>query len=108
MKHDAVHLVDYGMAEAPDETVLERARQEDRILISADMDFPRIVALGGWARPSLVIFRNSVRSLARQIQRLSEYLSAVRPALEEGAIATFDHSVVRIRALPIEWRRPSQ
>ena len=36
--HDAVHAWSLGLGSAPDEVLLEQARSEDRVLISADSD----------------------------------------------------------------------
>ncbi len=36
--HQAVHIRAYGLQAADDETVLERARSEGRVLVSADLD----------------------------------------------------------------------
>jgi hypothetical protein len=49
--HDAVHASAVGLARASDEEILERALAEGRIVVTADLDYPRLLALrpGGGA-----------------------------------------------------------
>ena len=50
--HDAVHVRDDGMQAAKDEVVFNRAAQEDRIIVSADTDFPNILITWQLTKPS--------------------------------------------------------
>ena len=42
--HDAVHAFAIGLSASPDSDILERARAEGRIVITADLDYPRLLA----------------------------------------------------------------
>ena len=42
--YDAVHARDYGFQRAPDDEILDRSAQEQRVLITADMDFGYLLA----------------------------------------------------------------
>jgi hypothetical protein len=48
---------DYAMEAADDDAIFERAKGEDRILVSADTDFPPCWHCGPEARPPLILFR---------------------------------------------------
>jgi hypothetical protein len=43
--HEAAHVRDYDLQAASDEEIVERARAEDRIVVSADPDFGTLLAL---------------------------------------------------------------
>ena len=51
--YDAKHIRDYGMQNALDEEILELAKKEVRILVSADTDFGAILAFQKEKFPSL-------------------------------------------------------
>src|SRR4051812_1586776 len=56
--HDANHVRAYGMQAAADADILERGREEARIIVSADTDFAAILAAQEAAHPSFVLFRD--------------------------------------------------
>ena len=55
--HDAVHALEAGLDRASDEVILERARKEQRVVLTADLDYPRLLALAQAEGPGLILFR---------------------------------------------------
>ncbi|MBX9776022.1 MAG: DUF5615 family PIN-like protein [Xanthobacteraceae bacterium] len=50
--HDAVHASALGMERAADIEIMSRAKEEGRIIVSADLDYPRLLALAQAVAPS--------------------------------------------------------
>jgi predicted nuclease of predicted toxin-antitoxin system len=89
--HDAVHVRDYGMQADDDEPILDRAEQEQRIIVSADTDFGGLLAERMSQFPSFILFRgNLTRVPSKQLQILLANLSSVESALNSGAIIVFE------------------
>jgi predicted nuclease of predicted toxin-antitoxin system len=100
--HDAVHVRDYGMQADDDESILTRAADEQRVLVSADTDFGTLLAQRASQSPSCNLFRRNLsRRPADQLQTLLNNLPTVEAALIAGAIVILEHQRMRIRNLPL-------
>ncbi len=100
--HDAVHVRDLGMQAAPDEAVLERAREEERVLISADTDFGGLLARSGAVNPSVILIRRLVgRRATEQAAIILANLDQVEQDLTAGAVVVLHEELLRVRRLPV-------
>jgi len=100
--HDALHVRDLGLGAARDEEILASAEDQDRVVISADTDFGALLALRRQRKPSFVLFRRSSgRRPEIQAALLLANLPPIEEALRQGAIATIEESLVRLRLLPL-------
>jgi predicted nuclease of predicted toxin-antitoxin system len=98
--HDAVHLREEGLHKLPNGAIFEKARSEQRVLLTFDLDFGEIVALSGGRSVSIIVFRLHNTTTLHVIERLKKVLKDSRESIEHGAIIVVEESRHRIRHLP--------
>jgi predicted nuclease of predicted toxin-antitoxin system len=99
--HDAVHAAGLGLHRATDNEIMARAKDEARTVLTADLDYPRLLAVAHASEPSLILFRNGNWSEAEVRTRLSEILATLTEADIARSIIVVDRDRVRRRRLPI-------
>ena len=96
-----MHAAAVGLAHETDATVIARAKLEGRTVITADLDYPRLLTLAQATEPSVILFREGDWSDAAVIARMSEILATLTEDDVTRSILVVDHFRVRRRRLPI-------
>lgn len=95
-------MTDVGLLRASDDEILELAARNAYVVITADTDFPMMLALRGADRPSVVLLRQ-VSELSREehARLLTANLPLVSADLDGGAIVSLSPVRLAVRNLPI-------
>ncbi|MEZ4836965.1 MAG: DUF5615 family PIN-like protein [Caldilineaceae bacterium] len=96
-----MHLNEQNLGRLPDDAILEKARVEERIVLTHDLDFADLMAASRAELPSVVIFRLSNMTVANVNRYLDLLVQAHAESLERGAIVSVTEKRIRIRTLPI-------
>lgn len=99
--HDAIHLHELGLDSLSDPRILEMARDQERVVLTHDLDFGELVAASGALLPSVITFR--LRDM--RATKVSRYLQSIvlqySDELTDGVVMTVTEGRIRIRSLPI-------
>ncbi len=102
--HEGVHASLIGKQRAADEELIEIARQEGRVIITADLDFPQIISLSGAKGPGIILFRGGNYSDAEMEQLLERVLQRIDDTTIKRSICVVDKHRIRIRRLPMKMK----
>ena len=100
--HDAVHALEAGLDRAPDEMILGRARNEQQVVVTADLDYPRLLALSQAGGPGLILFRGGNYSEQEAVERLTRALETIPTEELPNSIIVIEKGRIRRRRLPLE------
>lgn len=98
---DIVRVSQFLPVNASDQEILSFARRQGRVVVTQDLDFSALLALGGYKRPSLITLRLAVSDPETITQRLVEILPQFEQLLQEGCAITIEEVATRVRKLPI-------
>lgn len=100
--HDAVHALKVGLDRSSDAAILERARNEQRVVVTADLDYPRLLALTQAEGPGLILFRGGNYSEQETVERLKRALEMIPNKELPNSIIVIEKGRIRRRRLPTE------
>lgn len=98
---DIIRVSDVLPMAASDIEILNFARQDNRVIITYDLDFSMLVALSGNNQPSLITLRVSSTNPIVITQKILEIIPQVETELQAGCAITINDDNLRIRKLPI-------
>jgi predicted nuclease of predicted toxin-antitoxin system len=90
--HDAVHAQSVGLA---------TATAQGRIVVTADLDYPRLLALQGADSPGVILFRGGSYSDQEMLGLLDRILGHGGALDLERSITVVDRGRIRSRRLPV-------
>jgi len=97
----AVHWSVLGSPSTSDSAIMGYARANGFVVLTHDLDFGTLLAIGGASSPSVIQLRaqDILPDVLGTI--LLRSLEEIRPQLESGALVTIEPGRHRIRLLPI-------
>jgi len=84
-----------------DMEILKYARTHNQVVITQDLDFSALLAVGGYKNPSVITLRLEYPTPSFVVNRLTDIVPKIEEELINGAIASVDEVSVRYRRLPI-------
>ena len=98
-----IHRVSELMADTtPDSEILEYARTRGQVIITQDLDFTSLLAIGGYAAPSVISLRIQTPRPEHITQRICDVIAVLSDELEQGIIVSVDEKTLRYRTLPMK------
>jgi predicted nuclease of predicted toxin-antitoxin system len=99
--HEATHLNDEGLHRLSDNDILDKAVKEQRVLLTHDLDFNRMLALLHGTAPSIISFRLRRMTPANVLSRLRVVIQRLGEELSAGAVVSVRDGDARFRRLPL-------
>ena len=98
--YDAVHLRELGRQRARDPEIVEFALHEQRVIVTADLDYGYLLVKSLGPAPSAILLRLEDYGPMIVSRLLVTHLPQILEPLTAGALVVIEEDDVRIRRLP--------
>ncbi len=96
---DALHVAEVGLSTATDLAILNRARSEDRAIITLDADFHALLMVNRASSPSVIRLRLEGLKADEVADLVDTVLAATAAELGTGALVTVTPHAIRVHRL---------
>jgi predicted nuclease of predicted toxin-antitoxin system len=101
---DVVRVPEIMDSKSKDIDILTYARDHNKVVITQDLDFSSLLALGGYEKPSVINLRFENAKPDYITNRITEIVKEFEKELDEGIVVSVDEISARYRNLPIETK----
>lgn len=98
---DTVHVGEIGLSAADDTKILQKAQEDQRVVVTLDADFHALFALAEAIAPSVIRIRIEKLRAQALTELLLTVISECDEDLELGAVVTVEPRRIRVRRLPL-------
>ena len=98
---ETIHVGEIGMSQAEDTEIIQKAREEERIVVTLDADFHTLLALDEAVSPSVIRVRIERLRAQALMDLLLMVIAQCEEDLEQGSAISIEPSRIRIRRLPL-------
>ena len=98
---DTVHVGEIGYSTADDAMVLQKGRDEERLVVTLDADFHALLALSRATAPSVTRIRVEGLYGQKAADLIQAVLLRCTEDVKQGAVVTVQPRRIRIRRLPL-------
>ncbi|MDJ0632218.1 MAG: DUF5615 family PIN-like protein [Xenococcaceae cyanobacterium MO_188.B29] len=98
---NTIHVGEIGLWAAEDAEIIQKAGEEDRIIVTLDADFHSILAVKNARSPSVIRIRIERLRAKALTELLFDVISECQEELKQGAAVTVEPGRIRIRRLPL-------
>lgn len=99
---DIVRVNEVMDVRSKDNEILAYARELDKVIITHDLDFSLLLAVGGYEKPSVINIRIEDARPESVTSRIVDVVLEMEKELEEGIVVSVDALSARSRSLPIK------
>ncbi|MBD2385349.1 DUF5615 family PIN-like protein [Cylindrospermum sp. FACHB-282] len=98
---DTIHVGEIALSAADDTEILQKAQEDQRVVVTLDADFHALLALAEAISPSVIRIRIEKLRAQALTELLLTVISECEKDLELGAVVTVEPRRIRMRRLPL-------